>query len=485
IAYFNYIAADFTGTSVTAGEHYEFQIKAFLNDGTEVLFDECYVHKESNPAQKRYPVYSSLTVASPAYCSGTGSYTGFMPQLCYPGLEYKQRDPCTDAIIEQGIAAGELLYEEATQDLKEIFRNNYTAHCEGKSSTLDEAFDLKHNVNNAYTMLYYYDHLGNLVKTVPPEGVDTLGGANHRMSTEYRYNSQNLLTQYQVPDNGYWDSGNWIKGTTKCVYNTRTQVVLSQNEKQRLGKNISGTVYPGYSYSLYDGLGRIIERGLIYGEYNNGTSVTNMADAAYSTGVQEVINDPSFPASVSSTGSGATWTLMERSEVMRTRYDVAINSTVDQQFDGGQENLLNRMASATYSEFYSSNPATYNFAIHYSYDEMGNVKELVNDYPALDIIGQRFKTVQYSFDQVSGNVKEIAFQAGAPDAFYHRYIYDRDNRLREVLTSSDRLHWDRDADYKYYDHGPLGRTELGDLKIQGEDIAYTLQGWMKSKNATD
>jgi HAMP domain-containing protein len=35
----------------------------------------------------------------------------------------------------------------------------------------------------------------------------------------------------------------------------------------------------------------------------------------------------------------------------------------------------------------------------------------------------------------------------------------------------------------YYKHGPLARTEIGDLKVQGIDYPYTLQGWIKAVNA--
>lgn len=36
----------------------------------------------------------------------------------------------------------------------------------------------------------------------------------------------------------------------------------------------------------------------------------------------------------------------------------------------------------------------------------------------------------------------------------------------------------------YYPHGPLARVEIGDLKVQGVDYAYTLQGWLKGINST-
>ncbi|WP_207632648.1 hypothetical protein, partial [Foetidibacter luteolus] len=53
-----------------------------------------------------------------------------------------------------------------------------------------------------------------------------------------------------------------------------------------------------------------------------------------------------------------------------------------------------------------------------------------------------------------------------------------------MLTSRDGIYWERDAAYQYYQHGPLSRTELGQLKVQGVDYVYTLQGWLKMINPT-
>ncbi|MBU0486848.1 MAG: hypothetical protein KKA07_00835, partial [Bacteroidetes bacterium] len=39
-----------------------------------------------------------------------------------------------------------------------------------------------------------------------------------------------------------------------------------------------------------------------------------------------------------------------------------------------------------------------------------------------------------------------------------------------------------DANYAYYDHGPLARTELGDELLQGMDFTYTINGWIKGVN---
>lgn len=41
---------------------------------------------------------------------------------------------------------------------------------------------------------------------------------------------------------------------------------------------------------------------------------------------------------------------------------------------------------------------------------------------------------------------------------------------------------EREVYYSYYKHGPLARAELGQLRVQGMDYAYTLQGWLKAVN---
>jgi RHS repeat-associated protein len=86
---------------------------------------------------------------------------------------------------------------------------------------------------------------------------------------------------------------------------------------------------------------------------------------------------------------------------------------------------------------------------------------------------------------ISGNVNHVTFQPNKADQFIHRYNYDADNRIINVETSPDNIVWEKDADYKYYPHGPLSRVELGNKKVQGVDYAYTLQGWLKTVNGED
>ena len=99
-------------------------------------------------------------------------------------------------------------------------------------------------------------------------------------------------------------------------------------------------------------------------------------------------------------------------------------------------------------------------------------------------IGRNLKRIDYSFDLISGKVNEVFYQRDSIDQFLHKYEYDADNRITDVLTSRDGLIWDHDGRYKYYKHGPLARLEIGEQQVQGVDYAYTLQGWLKGINSS-
>jgi len=113
----------------------------------------------------------------------------------------------------------------------------------------------------------------------------------------------------------------------------------------------------------------------------------------------------------------------------------------------------------------------------------GNVKSLIQEYSNLKSVKQHLKRIDYDYDLISGNVHTVRYQEGNADQFFHRYTYDEDNRLLTVETSKDKIIWDSDARYKYYDHGPLARTELGEYSVQGLDYIYTIHGWIKAVNS--
>ena len=374
--------------------------------------------------------------------------------------------------------------------LKERFVQEYIAAARlGVQETYTKiSFDKEYQ----YT-LYYYDQAGNLIQTVPPKGVkrgDALNNAVineirlnnhdysantnaplHELPTKYRYNSLNQLVWQQTPDGGI----------TKFAYDQLGRIIASQNAKQLNATNRA------FSYTRYDKLGRIFEAGEFLanstnlnitddGKLRNGTALVE-TDA-----IQNISGQP-YPLNVA----------LSRKEITRTIYDEPLQENLFLNYDAN--NGFKRVTAVISFDELSNDedqnevPSDFKNALHYNYDVHGNVSELVfqNNDPSLQGFSspqdQTIKRVVYNYDLISGNVNKVIYQPALRDQFIHKYSYDADNRITEVHTSKDNVVWEKDVAYKYYEHGPLARTEIGDKKVQGIDHFYTLQGWLKGVNS--
>ncbi len=293
--------------------------------------------------------------------------------------------------------------------------NMFEGECENVFTEDELTIDIPMNLYH-YT-LYYYDRAGNLVKTVPPEGVSQT--ANHTFETKYNYNSSNQLIEQETTDGGI----------TNFWYNEIGQIRFSQNAEQ----NDNGK----FSYTKYDELGRIIEVG----------------ESDYITSLDNYVEDADHP------------TLNNSQQV----YTVYNTKTEETHFGKSQRFLQNRVS-------YSYNAD--DVYTYYSYDPHGNVEWLIQDIPGF---GKSY--ISYEYDLISGNITRVNYNTSfETDNFFHKYEYDDDNRLKLVESSRDGVIWDKDADYEYYNHGPLKRIELGEDKVQGLDYVYTIQGWLKAIN---
>ncbi|RYZ55612.1 MAG: hypothetical protein EOP49_02500, partial [Sphingobacteriales bacterium] len=358
--------------------------------------------------------------------------------------------------------------------------------------------------------LYYYDQAGNLIKTVPPEGVTRMAldqagethvnntratnpdcetaadagftvAPTHTLETQYQYNSLNQLVWQKTPDGGI----------TRFAYDDLGRIIASQNDKQHIGDPTVNAM--PFSYTRYDGLGRIYEAGEI---------LIPLSGAPYS------INDNGRLILLGEPQNGFEddgLNVFNKREVTRTTYDympqdLPLNLDAASLFSGtySGENSQKRVTGILY--YNNLAPGTslmsYDNAIFYDYDVHGNVKQLVhhNRDLVLATVGsgaakQDVKRIVYDYDLISGNVNRVTYQPADPnstaenDQFIHKYAYDADNRITDVYTSTDDVIWEKDAHYEYYLHGPLARVELGDKKVQGLDYLYTLQGWLKGVNS--
>lgn len=310
--------------------------------------------------------------------------------------------------------------------------------------------------------LYYYDQAGNLTRTIPPAGIRLLGTADvadidakriansgmkvpdHVFVTNYKYNSLNQLVEQTTPD----------AGKSNFFYDKLGRIAASQNAKQQPVNN--------YSYTYYDLLGRTVESGELVNVPLAQTTIDSYA------GWEAFLHNASNP----------------RRDITYTRYDEFFNTAINNKFgSAGQQNLRGRVAGIfSFADNTQQATGTYLHATLYTYDVGGNIPVVIQDNHSTTF-GD--KVIAYNYDLVSGKVNEVRYQPGMQDEFRHKYSYDDNLRLTDVYTSRKGIIWQHDAEYFYYKHGPLARTELGQLKVQGLDYIYTLQGWIKGVNGTD
>ncbi|NHN27985.1 hypothetical protein FIA58_020085 [Flavobacterium jejuense] len=387
----------------------------------------------------------------------------------------------------------EALFEEKRQN----FRTEYIKQAlyDAEETFTKRGFDGEYQ----YT-LYYYDQSGNLIQTVPPQGVQTLPQTSnvaidairnditpaftlldeasngntvpsHSMQTEYKYNSLNQLVWQKTPDGG----------ETRFAYDALGRIVASQNAKQLKNSTVNQTGI--FSYTRYDQLGRIFEAGEFIASIND-YKIDDTGKLLYNN------NDPididfdstnnyndSFPRNIASNFK----------QVTKTIYDQAFQGAASFFTNYGSDNTFKRVTAVLYFDTYTNTTldSEYDNAIFYDYDVHGNVKELVQRVNDTELNeAHRTKKIVYDYDLISGNVNSVTYQPDNKlEQFVHKYTYDADNRITEVYTSKDKIVWEKEANYEYYQHGPLARTVIGDKEVQGLDYIYTLQGWLKTVNS--
>ena len=436
------------------------------NDGTSVYWDKLarYVNNKLGFMLNGEDYYNFLNVTCPASVPAACT----TQKLLCPRSVNGYGEPDTSCVSGL-IAQAQLRYDALIDSIREDFKTRYLDRC---LQSL-ESLTLTDTVWEYHYTLYYYDQAGNLAKTIPPAGINIVTSAatltaiqaarqagtvnvpSHTLPSQYAYNTLNKVSLQKTPD----------ADTSKFWYDRIGRLIVSRDGRQKpLKKN---------SYTQYDALGRVFE----VGEITKATPDSLMTD---------LIARDSLAL--------ATWLNVTTKEfITRTFYDDSTFYLKKPLGVDRQDNLRNRVASTTIRRNYNGGvDSLYDYATHYSYDVTGNVKTLIQDIKELQVYNHRFKRMDYNYDQLSGKVNAVFYQRDSVDQFAHFYKYDADNRLTEVSTSTQINTYYRassqsiwrfiEATYDYYKHGPLARTELGTMRVQGMDYAYTLQGWLKGVN---
>lgn len=409
---------------------------------------------------------------------------------------------CEQNLLFNNIVEGKTNYEnyitKFRDDLKVAFRSHVMNQV--KEKLWIEYIDMRFG-----TTLYTYDRAQNLIQTIPPAGikkidppvalmVDSFRKKNIVMAaaipqplkaTRYEYNTYNKPWKENTPD----------AGTKVMFYDAKGNVLLSQGQQQRQASL--------YTYFLYDGQNRLTETGevqwgdcpyfdpisLYYRDmgYVSANKTPRPSPCACENLVDSVWEfcDPTLNTNFYDDAAfNGRIREKPRTQVVYTVYDSAFIALESKRGMSTQENLRSRIAANMYYQACAPGlPALgYDHATHYSYDPLGNVQTLSQDFPQLEGMNQRYKRIDYEYDLLSGKVNMIAYNRAFTDQFFQRYSYDADNRLTKAETSRDGFIWKRDAEYTYYQHGPLARMSLGDQRVQGVDYAYTIQGWLKAIN---
>jgi RHS repeat-associated protein len=409
------------------------------------------------------------------------------------------------------------LVQYQTDSLAGVFDQLYYKKALGAGAL--ESFNLIKRPSEYHYTLYYYDQAGNLVKTVPPEGVtpnrdpqwlaqvaqkrllDQEQIIQHGLPTIYRYNGLNQVVQQSTPDAGI--SNFW--------YDRLGRLAISQNDKQKSFTPVTpGITGNHYSYTVYEPvLGRITE----VGEKTQPTPMTSAISRNPSALTQWLYFNNAAgnydPEQVTYTMydqvSGITSSIVTNTAASTFKQEGYLmrNRVSNTRFYNKVPTIAVTDATSglvTYQPKFDHVIPFYNTATYYSYDIHGNVDKLLNDYGTsqkattrnfMNLAGNnRFKLMAYYYDLISGKVNQLHYQPGEADQFFHRYEYDAENRIMRVFTTDSKENIgiesleEQEAQYDYYKHGPLARTVLGQQKVQGMDYAYTLQGWLKGVNSS-
>lgn len=394
---------------------------------------------EDNRNRKKYKVLSPIgeqgyvDIHIPVGCGGRVSIKG-------PHALYKVYDLITERLITTHASPGN---SPILQPGFYRFEENKSEHHKKKNPYITisgnsiRLLDANHNIGVEYYVNYYdyslnfYDKSGRLTKSVQPLGfdnrLDLSPSRNHKLSSEFSYNSLGQLLYTKSTDEGEA----WFK------YRKDGQIRFSQNSKQKKAGE--------FSYTNYDVLGRPTESGVTVGNFTK--------------------LDPNVK-----TFSG------NRKEQNFTIYDEA-----DAQLqtilvnNGASKNRKQTYLEGNVSKTYTQKPQT--STTWYSYDIYGRVKWMIQK-----IEGVGIKTIDYEYDFATGLVTKVIYQKHvAKELFVHRYTHNVTGQLYKVETSTNNRNFSEQAKYKYYETGALKRVELAE-NIQGIDYIYNLSGQLKAMN---
>ncbi len=267
-------------------------------------------------------------------------------------------NPCVEDLMNTAMLNAEIAYQNYLDSMASIAADQYQTHCIGAVENLNASFSDK----EYHFTLYYYDQAGNLVKTVPPEGVQLLDDltadgdslsqliandrfygthsiyTSHRLATTYTYNSLNQLVKQSLPDHNKMDVFDMSLSSGLDNGMTIESVQFVNSARGYLaGWKIEGNDTLGLAYKSDDG-GKTWQRlrNTVAEDLNK---VNSFNDVAYAVGNRGVL--------LKSSDAGMSWNMIDLYglNVTEDLNDVALSSTTSGLIVGDGGRLISLQSS--------------------------------------------------------------------------------------------------------------------------------------------
>ncbi|QLG46780.1 Ig-like domain-containing protein [Costertonia aggregata] len=312
-------------------------------------------------------------------------------------------------------------------------------------SYVPESISVSYSINYYDYSLNEYDEANRLITSYQPLGVTKAT----KLKSSYEYNTVGQLLYTTSPDEGEA----WFK------YREDGQIRFSQNSKQRLEATPAE-----FSYTNYDTYGRPVESGV----FIEGSVTFTNADNLLENTLDDITADNDGLPNTNC--KEQTFTLYDQQDTAGLHAALTASGIASGYYT--VQKFVNGNVSKTFTV--DADVATTSW---YSYDVYGRV-----DWVVQQIAGLGAKTIDYTYDPITGQVLRVDYQKDTPsERFVHRYTYNESDQLVKVETATDGIDFTTHADYTYYETGAMKRTELAG-GVQGIDYVYNLAGQLKSLN---
>ena len=455
---FTYINPVINGTATSSGTT---SPSSYTQIRSNAPFTVTYAGQGENDPAPTFP-----TTYYPSKAPGNSSVDFYCSSSSFSIIS-NSGNSATDYITITDLTTGNIVYNNGTvQNFSSsslTFPGYYRIALTSTAYTdtyLSNELTVSYTDNFTNWAYYFYDDAGHMVAQTAPNGVNniTSTAVQPSFTTTYTYDTRGRVLSKTDPD----------RGTTQYLYRQDGSLRFSQNSFQASTGNGAGR----FAFINYDAAVRPVATGEYYDNSNSTWQFENQVTADQSTNSNGVHNllTPGTDATLMSaySGAGSNYCI----NVLYSNYDVVDNTCPRSQ------TFVDGMVSSTSKKNKDSDPSSAIVSkTWYSYDEFGRIGWTVQNVNGLS----GSKTIDYTYGLNSNLLTAAYQQATTTEQFTHQYMYDRNMQVELVNTSQGSNGFAEQAEYYYYNHGALKRTELGGT-MQGIDYTYTVNGWLKAIN---